>query len=161
MTWKGAPLGSIADCRTAVNRPAAAFYVTPGDMKSLGRKYSHCFSLRNARTLNVTMGDTRVAMTRVKVERMSFFLPRFRCQTAEANRGRHSGSPEFTPSEAGGEKLPAEQFKGKTVTFETDKYAVKKGDSRIQLSWPARSMRMRVSRSWANASPSSLAVCSQ
>ena len=42
------------------------------------------------------------------------------------------GTWTFESVETGGKKEPAAQFKGMTVTFEGDKYAVKKGDEVIQ-----------------------------
>jgi uncharacterized protein (TIGR03067 family) len=39
----------------------------------------------------------------------------------------------FESVEAGGKKEPAGQFKGMTVTFEGDRYTVKKGDEAIQV----------------------------
>jgi uncharacterized protein (TIGR03067 family) len=42
------------------------------------------------------------------------------------------GTWTFESVEAGGKKLPADQFKGMTVTFEGDKYSVKKGDKVVE-----------------------------
>ena len=42
------------------------------------------------------------------------------------------GTWTFESVEAGGKEVPAAQFKGITVTFEGDKYTVKKGDEVIQ-----------------------------
>jgi uncharacterized protein (TIGR03067 family) len=39
----------------------------------------------------------------------------------------------FESVEAGGKEVPAAEFKGMTVTFEGDKYTVKKGDEIIQV----------------------------
>ena len=45
---------------------------------------------------------------------------------------KFQGTWTFESVEAGGKKLPADQFKGITVTFEGDKYAVKKGDEVVE-----------------------------
>lgn len=45
---------------------------------------------------------------------------------------RFQGAWTFASVEAGGMELPAAGFKGMTVTFEGDKYTVKKGDDVIQ-----------------------------
>ena len=42
------------------------------------------------------------------------------------------GTWTFESVEAGGKKLPADQFKGITVTFEGDKYVVKRGDEVVE-----------------------------
>src|SRR3954451_6110239 len=42
------------------------------------------------------------------------------------------GTWTFESVEAGGKKLPADQFKGMTVTFEGDKYYVKQGDMVVE-----------------------------
>ena len=45
---------------------------------------------------------------------------------------KFQGTWTFESVEAGGKKLPADRFKGITVTFEGDKYAVKKGDEVVE-----------------------------
>ena len=45
---------------------------------------------------------------------------------------KFQGTWTFESVEAGGKKLPADQFKGITLTFEGDKYAVKKGDEVVE-----------------------------
>src|ERR1700755_2844859 len=45
---------------------------------------------------------------------------------------KFQGTWTFESVEAGGKKLPADQFKGITVTFEGDKYAVKKGGEVVE-----------------------------
>jgi len=45
---------------------------------------------------------------------------------------KFQGTWTFESVEAGGKKLPADQFKGITVTFEGDKYVVKKGDAVVE-----------------------------
>ena len=45
---------------------------------------------------------------------------------------KFQGTWTFESVEAGGKKLPADQFKGITVTFEGDKYAAKKGDEVVE-----------------------------
>src|SRR4051794_25699637 len=45
---------------------------------------------------------------------------------------KFQGTWTFESVEAGGKKVPADEFKGITVTFEGDKYTVKKGDEVIQ-----------------------------
>jgi uncharacterized protein (TIGR03067 family) len=45
---------------------------------------------------------------------------------------KFQGTWTFESVEAGGKKLPADQFKGITVTFEGDKYAVKNGDEVVE-----------------------------
>ena len=45
---------------------------------------------------------------------------------------KFQGTWTFESVDAGGKKLPADQFKGITVTFEGDKYAVKKGDEVVE-----------------------------
>src|SRR5207244_689594 len=50
----------------------------------------------------------------------------------EKERKKFQGTWTFESVEAGGKKLPADQFKGITVTFEGDKYAVKKGDEVVE-----------------------------
>lgn len=45
---------------------------------------------------------------------------------------KFQGTWTFESVEAGGNKLPADQFKGMTVTFEGDKYAVKHGDEVVE-----------------------------
>ena len=45
---------------------------------------------------------------------------------------KFQGTWTFESVEAGGKNLPADQFKGITVTFEGDKYAVKKGDEVVE-----------------------------
>ena len=45
---------------------------------------------------------------------------------------KFQGTWTFESVEAGGKKLPADQFKGITVTFEGAKYAVKKGDEVVE-----------------------------
>jgi uncharacterized protein (TIGR03067 family) len=45
---------------------------------------------------------------------------------------KFQGTWTFESVEAGGKKLQADQFKGITVTFEGDKYAVKKGDEVVE-----------------------------
>ena len=45
---------------------------------------------------------------------------------------KFQGTWTFESVEAGGKKVPAAEFKGITVTFEGDKYTVKKGDEVIQ-----------------------------
>ena len=45
---------------------------------------------------------------------------------------KFQGTWTFESVEAGSKKLPADQFKGITVTFEGDKYAVKKGDEVVE-----------------------------
>ena len=45
---------------------------------------------------------------------------------------KFQGTWTFESVEAGGKKLPADQFKGITVTFEGDKYAVKNGDEAVE-----------------------------
>lgn len=45
---------------------------------------------------------------------------------------KFQGSWTFESVEAGGKDVPASEFKGITVTFEGDKYTVKKGDDVIQ-----------------------------
>src|SRR5262249_8933859 len=45
---------------------------------------------------------------------------------------KFQGTWTFESVEAGGKKLPAAQFKGITVTFEGDKYTVKKGDEVVE-----------------------------
>ena len=45
---------------------------------------------------------------------------------------KFQGTWTFESVEAGGKKLPTEQFKGLTVTFEGDKYAVKNGDEVVE-----------------------------
>ena len=56
---------------------------------------------------------------------------------------KFQGTWTFESVEAGGKKLPADQFKGITVTFEGDKYAVKKGDEVVE----AATQRLDPSRS--------------
>jgi uncharacterized protein (TIGR03067 family) len=45
---------------------------------------------------------------------------------------RFQGTWTFESVEAGGKEVPAAEFKGITITFEGDKYTVKKGDAVIQ-----------------------------
>src|SRR5437763_9434753 len=45
---------------------------------------------------------------------------------------KFQGTWTFESVEAGGKKLPADQFKGMTVTFEGDKYSVKNGDKVVE-----------------------------
>ena len=45
---------------------------------------------------------------------------------------KFQGTWTFESVETGGKEVPAAQFKGITVTFEGDKYTVKKGDEMIQ-----------------------------
>jgi uncharacterized protein (TIGR03067 family) len=45
---------------------------------------------------------------------------------------KFQGTWTFESVEVGGKEIPAAEFKGITVTFEGDKYAVKKGDEVIQ-----------------------------
>ena len=45
---------------------------------------------------------------------------------------KFQGTWTFESVEAGGKKLPADQFKGMTVTFEGDKYSVKTGDKVVE-----------------------------
>src|SRR3954471_19325136 len=45
---------------------------------------------------------------------------------------KFQGTWTFESVEAGGKKVPAAEFQGITVTFEGDKYTVKKGDEVIQ-----------------------------
>jgi uncharacterized protein (TIGR03067 family) len=45
---------------------------------------------------------------------------------------KFQGTWTFESVEAGGKKLPADQFKGITVTFEGDEYVVKKGDEVVE-----------------------------
>ena len=45
---------------------------------------------------------------------------------------KFQGTWTFESVEAGGKKLPADQFKGITVTFAGDKYAVKKSDEVVE-----------------------------
>ena len=45
---------------------------------------------------------------------------------------KFQGTWTFESVEAGGKKLPADQFKGITVTFEGDKYVVKRGDEVVE-----------------------------
>jgi uncharacterized protein (TIGR03067 family) len=45
---------------------------------------------------------------------------------------KFQGTWTFESVEAGGKEVPAAEFKGITVTFEGDKYTVKKGDEVIQ-----------------------------
>src|SRR6516164_8701438 len=45
---------------------------------------------------------------------------------------KFQGTWTFESVEAGGKEIPAAEFKGMTVTFEGDKYTVKKGDEVIQ-----------------------------
>ena len=45
---------------------------------------------------------------------------------------KFQGTWTFASVEAGGKEAPAAEFKGMTVTFEGDKYTVKKGDEVIQ-----------------------------
>ena len=45
---------------------------------------------------------------------------------------KFQGTWTFESVEAGGKKLPADQFKGMTVTFEGDKYSVKMGDEVVE-----------------------------
>ena len=45
---------------------------------------------------------------------------------------KFQGTWTFESVEAGGKEVPAAEFKGVTVTFEGDKYTVKKGDEVIQ-----------------------------
>jgi len=45
---------------------------------------------------------------------------------------KFQGTWTFESVEAGGKEVPAAEFKGMTVTFEGDKYTVKKGDQVIQ-----------------------------
>jgi uncharacterized protein (TIGR03067 family) len=45
---------------------------------------------------------------------------------------KFQGTWTFESVEAGGKKLPADQFKGMTVTFEGDKYSVKKDDKVVE-----------------------------
>ena len=45
---------------------------------------------------------------------------------------KFQGTWTFESVEAGGKEVPAAEFKGITVTFEGDKYTVKKGDDVIQ-----------------------------
>src|SRR6516164_2265744 len=46
---------------------------------------------------------------------------------------KFQGTWTFESVEAGGKEVPAAEFKGVTVTFEGDKYNVKKGDEVIQV----------------------------
>ena len=50
----------------------------------------------------------------------------------EKELNKFQGTWTFESVEAGGKKLPADQFQGITVTFEGDKYAVKKGDEVVE-----------------------------
>ena len=50
----------------------------------------------------------------------------------EKERKKFQGTWTFESVEAGGKAVPADAFKGITVTFEGDKYTVKKGDEVIQ-----------------------------
>ena len=45
---------------------------------------------------------------------------------------KFQGTWTFASVETGGKELPADQFKGITITFTGDKYAVKKGDDVLQ-----------------------------
>ncbi|MFL5244643.1 MAG: TIGR03067 domain-containing protein [Gemmataceae bacterium] len=45
---------------------------------------------------------------------------------------KFQGTWTFESVEAGGKKLPADQFKGMTVTFDGDKYSVKTGDKVVE-----------------------------
>src|SRR5437764_7726524 len=45
---------------------------------------------------------------------------------------KFQGTWTFASVEAGGKEVPAAEFQGITVTFEGDKYAVKKGDEVVQ-----------------------------
>ena len=45
---------------------------------------------------------------------------------------KFQGTWTFESVQAGGKEIPAAEFKGITVTFEGDKYAVKKGDEVVQ-----------------------------
>ena len=45
---------------------------------------------------------------------------------------KFQGTWTFESVEAGGKEIPAAEFKGMTVTFEGDKYTVKKGDEVVQ-----------------------------
>ena len=51
---------------------------------------------------------------------------------AEKELKKFQGTWTFASVEAGGKEVPAAEFKGITVTFEGDKYTVKKGDEVIQ-----------------------------
>ncbi len=52
---------------------------------------------------------------------------------AEKDLKKFQGVWTFVSVETGGKVLPAEQFKGMTVTFAGDQYTVKKGDEVIQV----------------------------
>lgn len=56
---------------------------------------------------------------------------------------KFQGTWTFESVEAGGKKLPADQFKGMTVTFEGDKYAVKIGDMVVE----AATLKLDLSKS--------------
>ncbi len=51
---------------------------------------------------------------------------------AEKELKKFQGAWTFESVEAGGKEVPADNFKGVTVTFDGDKYTVKKGDDVIQ-----------------------------
>src|SRR5919108_6502390 len=50
----------------------------------------------------------------------------------EKERKKFQGTWTFESVETGGKEIPAAEFKGVTVTFEGDKYTVKKGDEVIE-----------------------------
>ena len=52
---------------------------------------------------------------------------------AEKELKKFEGTWTFASVEAGGKEEPADEFKGMTVTFEGDKFTVKKGDEVIQV----------------------------
>ena len=62
---------------------------------------------------------------------------------AEKELKKFQGTWTFESVEAGGKKLPADQFKGMTVTFEGDKYSVKMGDRVVE----AATLKLDPSRS--------------